>query len=118
MSALLEQIIAHGNRGEGAKFWTRDNWITCADGTRISVIAGWGAYCSPSGDGDYPGPYTRVEAWPQVPTPGAWHAFNTSAEETCLATLSLAEECTCTGPSSNVPVDLVREFIALHGGAS
>src|SRR6478609_3281407 len=75
----LEEIIAHGNRAAfnpAATYSERrkndaPNWLRLGDGTVISVIAGWGTYCSPTpGDSpyddvpeDYPGPYTHVEAW-------------------------------------------------------
>lgn len=78
----LDEIAAHGNRGHNH---ADNNWITCADGTQLSVIAGGGtnswprvAYCycamplvgdqfppHPPTSGewphDYPGPYTDVE---------------------------------------------------------
>lgn len=71
----LDEIIAHGNR---FYYRSRDpyrrgpNWFRTADGSHLSVVAGWGTYCSPRPDwpadwggvaADYEGPFTAVEAW-------------------------------------------------------
>ena len=77
-NARLQSIIDHGNRGHN---YVSDNFFECADGFRLSVIAGGGTYClpqpqlcacgvggftpsSPAPGGvphDYPGPYIAVE---------------------------------------------------------
>lgn len=61
----LDAIAAHGNRGHAAAPgapWD-DSHIRCADGSVLSVIAGFGAH--------YPGPYTHVEV---MPIEGDWPA--------------------------------------------
>ncbi|MGO5251651.1 hypothetical protein ACTQ2Q_09930 [Atopobiaceae bacterium LCP21S3_F11] len=104
-SALLADIITHGNRGH---YGHRPSWMTCADGTQLSVIAGGGCYCLPrvarccatgahqAGPSwpddvpcDYPGPYTHVE----VLVDGGFD------DDPCL--MSVAE---------------LHELIASHGG--
>lgn len=110
MSADLEHIITHGNRFRDDRPGRFDNWIECADGTRLSVIAGWGAYCERS----KAGPFTHVEVM-TGPTPGSWHRYSDGLEDTC-PTVRGGEECTCGGVYARVPVDLVREFIVDHGG--
>lgn len=129
--SLLENIIAKGNRSLDlqtilAGGGNSANWITCADGFKLSVIAGGGAYCQPRpGDppewggvpDDYPGPYTAVEVgYPSGPVPGTWHDYCDGAEPTCVATISPVEDCTCGGVFGCVPVGLVRDLVALHGG--
>jgi hypothetical protein len=71
----LERIIREGNRSRDlsklraradSPWWW--NWLCLADGSRLSVIAGSGAYCAPA-DG---GPYVAVEVWwpgDEDPTP-------------------------------------------------
>jgi hypothetical protein len=73
----LAAIIAHGNRSyrsyRSAEPYQRGpNWFKTGDGSKISVIAGWGTYCRPRPDwptewggvaADYAGPYRAVEAW-------------------------------------------------------
>ena len=105
-SPKLDSIAKYGNRGPGK--WGMDSTITCADGTQLSVIAGYGAYCSPrpgwereSGGlvaDDYPGPYVSVEVMPlNVPMPDGWGDGIDSV-------------------AGWIPVDDVRAFIELHGG--
>lgn len=127
---MLEHIIAHGNRGHVG--FGDGNRVTCADGTTLSVIAGGGTYCSPrpamctcgfsaSGNSlpvtlfhnevshDYPGPYDLVEVgFPSV-RPEPWDQWREYAED--------AEEPTRT-VYAYVPVDMVRQFVAAHGGES
>lgn len=79
----LVRIFERGNRQyaiierHGGKIETRDpqtgpNWFRCADGTVLSIVAGWGTYCSPRPDWpeewggvpkDYTGPFSAVEVW-------------------------------------------------------
>jgi hypothetical protein len=70
------------------------NWFECADGTRLSVVAGGGTYCTPrpefGADPEYSGPFTAVEVW--WPDAGE--------------------------PEGFVDVDLVKAFVAEHGGPS
>ena len=79
LTPTLDEIAAKGNRGHNL---VDNNWITCRDGTEISIIAGGGTYshprvqfCFTATDGEhdsfpishneepcnYPGPYTHVE---------------------------------------------------------
>ena len=117
MSApTLEHIAKFGNRRMVRDTYVvvKDNRITCADGFSLSVIAGYGTYCSPrpgDDDGvaeDYSGPYTLVEVgYPsQRPEPwdGRWSERCDDPEE----------------PTSSVygyvPVEWVRDLIESHGG--
>ena len=118
----LDQIAAHGNRGHHHP--TRpDSTITCADGYRLSVIAGAGTYCHPrpslctcawlpnSTPGpafpwkkpcNYPGPYSHVEVMildgETRKHPKGWKRYNAG------------------GFYASVPVETVRDLIAAHGG--
>lgn len=114
----LEQIIAHGNRASSAYGWNwGPNWLRCADGYVLSVVAGAGTYCQPRPAlsertrmewecaPDYPGPYTHVEvgylsAKPEPYEP--WQALGGEWEDADVFGF--------------VPVDLVRELVASHGG--
>lgn len=81
-SGTLLSIAARGNFDRTEE---SDNWITCADGFRLSVIAGSGAYCSPRPafssmylpnihevPSTYPGPYTHVEVGFPSERPEPW----------------------------------------------
>ena len=74
--------------------------IRCADGTKVSVQASHMHYCKPRDD---IGPYTHVEVgYPDVDPPESWAEYGDGDY-----------------PSSvygYVPVELVREYIAAHGG--
>lgn len=117
MSAL-ERIIDRGNRRVEGE---RDNWITCADGFRLSVLAGPGAYCTPRprlhdipffGDvpESYPGPFACVEVgFPsELPEPwdgdGGWLEYAENDEDPTGSVYGY------------VPVDMVRALVAAHGG--
>jgi hypothetical protein len=122
VNGLLERIIARGNRGPytPGNYESGPNWITCADGFKVSVIAGNGAYCSPRPSftslpfpgevsQDYPGPYTHVEVgFPsERPEPwdgeGGWAEYAESPE-------------THETVYGQVPVEMVRALIDAHGG--
>lgn len=115
--SLLDQIVAHGNRSLGLRP-DGDNIIRCADGYELSVIAGEGTYCSPRPDrygvlgdapGDYPGPYTAVEVgFPSV-RPEPWESWSDLAEDPDTPTETVY---------GYVPVELVRDLVAAHGGES
>jgi hypothetical protein len=107
----LDHIAAQGNRGD-------DNWITCADGFRLSVIAREGVYCTPrprisniavTGDvpSDYPGPFIAVEVGFPSSRPEPWDEWREYVEDD-------------TDPTGTVygyvPVALVRALIESHGG--
>jgi hypothetical protein len=124
--SVLENIIANGNRAPlyplGAEWdGDRTNRIVCKDGFTVSVIAGDGTYCCPRPDsyyrvgglnlgdvpGDYPGPYTAVEAgFPSVrPEPwGKWSEYCDDGDKPTDTVYAY------------VPVELVRELVAAHGG--
>jgi len=71
--------------------------IMCLDGTSISAQANRDAYCTPRSD--Y-GPYTEVEVgYPSVNPPEDWDEYHDGG-----------------GIYAYVPVRLVREFVAIHGG--
>ena len=93
------------------------NHIVCADGFALSVVAGYGAYCSPrpsafSNLADVPptygGPYHEVEVgFPsQRPEPwrGVWETFAETPEHPTGTVYGY------------VPVGLVRSLIESHGG--
>jgi len=80
------------------------NWITCADGTILSVQASSTHYCSPRYNS---GPYSRVEVgYPSVAPPDTWREFFDGDWD--------------KDPTDSVygyvPIELVREFIEAHGG--
>jgi hypothetical protein len=137
--SVLERIIAHGNRNlsiariRDGRFETAPNWITCADGFRLSVIAGGGAYCSPRPgmlpyddvSDDYPGPYQAVEVGYPSERPEPWHCAawsegfdNHRDHPTCDGWQAYAdgEDYDDTSVYARVPVQMVRDLIALHGG--
>ena len=111
----LEEIIAAGTPVRDKR-----NWIKCVDGFKMSVIANWGAYCTPrpafpsiptmSGhevEADYPGPFTAVEVGYPSQCPEPWEDW----AEFCESPESPTE--TVYG---YVPVGMVRALVALHGG--
>ena len=128
MSAL-DDIIARGNRGHVKG----PNWLLCADGYSLSVIAGGGTYCQPrptlctcaflsaekqselglsmvtpfTGEiaHDYPDPYTHVEVGFPSAKPKPYRPWRE-----CGGKWETADVF------SSVPVDLVRELVAAHGG--
>ena len=106
--SLLDDIAARGNlymtppmRGE--------NRIRCADGFTMSVIAGQGAYCQPRPDIDsfYRGPYQSVEVGFPSDKPKPWKRWKQYAEDPSDPTGTVYPF---------VPVDVVRDLIARHGG--
>lgn len=89
------RIFERGNRqrpalkdGTYQRYETGPNWFRCADGTWLSVIAGWGTYCAPrpmfTAPDDFAGPFVAVEAWfvgdvdptPGVPAATIWAYVN------------------------------------------
>ena len=106
----LEQIIAGGN-DPMAKDRPR-NKIRCADGFTVSVIAHWGAYCTPppqfANDTDAPatcGPFTAVEVGFPSEQPEPWQDWERYAEAPDNPTETVY---------ANVPVGMVRSLIARH----
>lgn len=74
--------------------------ITCNDGTTLSVQVGTNLYCTPRDDN---GEYTHVEVgFPSVIPPDSWRDYG-DGEFPCDV-------------YGYVPVQLVEEFIAMHGG--
>ena len=109
----LQQIIDRGNYDYSRPTRSWGSRVRCADGFEMSVLAGAGAYCKPRPgwyDGvpdDYPGPYTAVEVgYPSV-RPEPWAEWEQCAES--------PEDPTGTVYGC-VPVEMVRELVALHGG--
>ena len=119
---MLDRIAAHGNRRNPRRSgvaWRDDNWITCADGFRLSVIAGWGAYSTPDwlDHPDHPGPFTAVEVMPNGDVPGSWHEHADGVGEgICPAAISVLQDCNCGSVYGRVPVQMVRDLIEAHGG--
>lgn len=120
--SYLDQIAEHGNRPqmtveayEGFPH-CRDNWVICADGFALSVIAGDGAYCSPRpslfgnlGDvpADYAGPYTACEVGFPSAKPEPWSEWSQYVEDPDAPTETVY---------AYVPIDLIRRTIEAHGG--
>ena len=122
--SVLERIIAEGNKVawlEGmstAEYKRRvsakpTNTIRCADGFTVSVIAGWGTYCAPR-PGSFnsvpetcEGPFWDVEVGFPSERPEPWAEWSEYAESAEDPTQSVY---------GYVPVQLVRDLIALHGG--
>lgn len=101
----LERIIAEGTGAyvERAK-GKLSNQINCADGFRLSVIAGEGAYCAPR---VHEGPYSHVEVGFPTERPEPWTQWEAWCREPVDPTETIY---------TYVPVDAVRALIALHGG--
>lgn len=131
-ASVLEDVIAVGNRGHYG--WEPYKVVTCADGFRMSVIAGSGTYCTPRpamcmcrlGDKgqlatlprvftplpgevehDYSGPYTHVEVGFPTERPEPWSAWARYVEE---------HDSPLNTVYAYVPVSLVRALVAAHGG--
>ncbi len=104
----LEQIIAgHGEFHElvGYRFKKSAEHVKCVDGESLSVQAGRLLYSTPRNDD---GPYTEVEVgYPSVSPPDTWAEFLEGNWETDDHTDSVY---------AWVPIALVREFVAAHGG--
>lgn len=102
----FEDLVEHG----GVRHKLR-----CADGFGFSVIAHGYAYCSPRPDwpfpngapADYEGPFETVELGYPTARPEPWLDWSLRAEN-----LDTPEETVY----AYVPVQAVRELIALHGG--
>lgn len=118
----LEQIISTGNMARlvadvEANLRKRaampSKQIRCADGFTMSVIAGCGTYCTPRPDwfndvpADYAGPYTEVEVGYPSERPEPWEVWSEYAEVAFAPTETIY---------SFVPVELVRQLVAAHGG--
>lgn len=124
--STLDDIAARGNRHNtagvrwpGSFVVTDNNWIECANGLRISVVAGPGTYCSPrpqlapgmdligEAPAHYRGPYTHVEVgFPSV-RPQPWELLEPYCEDPAEPTNTVY---------SYVPVEVVRELIDANGG--
>jgi hypothetical protein len=126
----LEDIIAHGTHFERAG---KENIVTCNDGFSMSVIAHWGAYCSPRpsycrnnyisqgnacgkchdggmmGDEycDYSGPFYACEMGFPSHRPEPWDLWKEFCEDQDDPTGSVYPQ---------VPVAMLRELVILHGG--
>lgn len=110
MSDPLDRIIQHGNRPYMRE--SRDNWLHCADGFTVSVIAGYGTYSQPSWldtppRQDVEGPFTHVEVGFPSETPQPYSEWEQYAETPDDPTASVYGQ---------VPVELVRALVDSHGG--
>ena len=114
----LEQIIAHGTRDANYR-QTEENWITCADGFKLSVIAGTGTYCTPRPDwpggvpAGYSGPYTAVEVGYPSERPEPWEPIDGALYWSQYAETESDPTDTVYG---YVPVTLVQALVRSHGG--
>jgi len=68
--------------------------VVCKDGTTISVQASAFHYCTPRNNS---GPYTHVEVW-------------------CASVMPTEFDYDEDGPTAQVPIELVAQFIDNHGG--
>ena len=104
--SLLEAIIDGSLRRYIAANYPADAFrpvprVRCLDGTTLSVQASEMHYCRPR---DNRGPYHSVEiGYPDVLPPAAWEDYAEDPD-------------TCDTVWAAVPVELVREYVALHGG--
>lgn len=120
MSALeqLDRIAVEGTRKAD---WSTEskpsNLIECADGFKVSVVAGLGAYCAPRPDGysktaaprDYEGPYTAVEVGFPSARPEPWDEWEPFCESPEYPTGTVY---------GYVPIDQVRALVAAHEGVT
>ncbi len=80
--------------------------IKCKDGTTLSVQASKYHYCTPREDD---GPYYSVEVgYPSVEPPETWAGYFDGDWDTQDRTDSVY---------GYVPIDLVEDFIKIHGGS-
>jgi hypothetical protein len=113
----LEEIIEAGNDPSDQTRPT--NRIKCADGFSLSVIAHYGAYCSPRSAWDHRGkpcgPFTEVEVGFPSERPEPWEPVDGD-----LHWSRFAEEP--DNPIGTVygwvPVSMVRALVRAHGGES
>lgn len=95
------------------------NWIHCPDGFKVSVITGYGTYCTPRPGGffgteddapdDYTGPFTHVEVGFPSEKPEPWGKWQEFCESPADPTGTVY---------AYVPVELVRDLLAAHSGAA
>ena len=90
----------------GPRTWPSKSRLRCADGTLLSVITGAMLCCTPRDD---TGPYEKVEVGTWVPTPDSWAEYADYSH-------SNDESGDHLRVHGYVPVTVVREFIAAHGG--
>jgi hypothetical protein len=126
----LEDIIMFGTKFDSVG---KNNIIICNDGFKMSVIAHWGAYCSPRpsycrnnnygrdepcgecNDGgmmgeancDYTGPFYSLEMGFPTQRPEPWNLWQEFVDDPDQPTNTVYPQ---------VPVTMLRELIALHGG--
>ena len=93
---LQERLKGNVTIINGYDFKTVAPTVVCKDGSELSVQASWGHYCTPR---DNFGPYTHVEVW--------CHSGSTPITE-----FSYYED----GPSAQVNIDAVVEYIDNRGG--
>ena len=123
--SLLESIIAKGNRRwtlatatSGGLPNNSENWITCRDEFKFSVIAGNGVWCRPRPTvmdtpspyevaSDFPGPFTHVEVGFPSERPEPWAEWEPYAENADVPTATVY---------AYVPVGMVRALVESHGG--
>lgn len=94
----IEKLQAHLNTPvrfvDTYDYKTPAEHVVCKDGTTISVQASFHHYCTPRSD---LGPYTHVEVW-------------------CASVVPTEFDYNEDGPSAQVPIELVAQFIDNHGG--
>lgn len=123
----LDVIAAYGNRPNIDVMTERvtgrlgQNWIVCADGFTVSVIAGQNFHCWPSPSPfadlqlfphdpfEHTGPYTCFEVYGPSARPepwSDWHQFY------CGSGREVGDQALY----AFVPLKLVRDLLDLHGG--
>lgn len=105
--SLLDKIIAEGNRKY--LYYSGDNWIECADGYRFSAVAGFGIRSTPTMElHQYVvGPFSHLEIGFPSSTPEPWDEWSKYVEDSDHPTETVY---------SYVPVELVKDLVARHGG--
>jgi len=111
----LDQIARHGTRDANfSREGKPKSHIVCADGFKVSVIAGWGAYCYPRPDlgetgppCDYEGPYFEVEVGFPTERPEPWEEWEDYQDGSGDPVKSVY---------GYVPIAVVEALIEAHGG--
>ena len=104
---IFDNIITKGNRRYLDS--SDPNWVECKDGFRMSVVAGFGSYSIPRMEAHQfvVGPFTHVEVGFPSLRPEPWDEWSRYVNDDRDPTETVY---------SQVPVEMVRSLIELHGG--